>query len=516
MPKQSIDLHELIQYVLLEAHGAWRYRWHALILAWCVLVVGALLIFSLPNQYQSDAQVYADTDALTNPLLHGIAVQPDVRARLQVMTQTLLSRPNLETVANNTGLSLRATTPSDKDALLVKLGAAVTIKDAGAKNLYNISYSDPDPKMAQKVVQGFLQILMNDTLGANNASATSAQNFLQQQVADYNGRLNDAEKKLAEFKKANIGFLPGPGGGDYSARLQAAQSRLQDLQSQYAAAVAGRTPAVRQMAPQIGQINQQIATYQQQLDKLLLNYTDEYPDVVSARRMIAQLKARRADLLKHPGKAADADTPLVASHDKGARAAAYEYQMDPRVLAAQIATQKQQIADLTKNADKITDAQVQLQQLSRNYDITKKQYDELASRLNTAQMSEDATQTGNNLKFRVISPPIVPLLPVDLHRGLLLLVGFLMALAIGGAFAYFLYKIKPVFVSLKGLRDLGDYPVIGAFSLIESPTRRRENRRKIVGFCMGVGLLAGVVVVGIAFSGPLANLMQHVFVMGAT
>lgn len=62
MQKPSVDLHDLLQYVQLEARAAWRYRWHALILAWCVMIVGALLVFSLPNQYQSSAQVYADTE----------------------------------------------------------------------------------------------------------------------------------------------------------------------------------------------------------------------------------------------------------------------------------------------------------------------------------------------------------------------------------------------------------------------------------------------------------------------
>ncbi|MGH8182141.1 MAG: XrtA system polysaccharide chain length determinant [Rhodanobacteraceae bacterium] len=516
MAKQSIDLHELLQYVLLEAHASWRYRWHALILAWCVLAVGALLVFSLPNQYEANAQVYADTDALTNPLLRGIAVQPDVRARLQVITQTMLSRPNLETVADKTGLSLRATTPADKDALLVKLGAAVKIKDAGANNLYNISYSDPDPKMSQKVVQAFLQILMNDTLGANSQSNESAQNFLQQQVTDYNNRLNDAEKKLAEFKKANIGNLPGPG-GDYSARLQVADARLQDLQGQYAAALTGRAPvAARQTAPRIHEIDQQIKGYQQQLDKLLLSYTDQYPDVVSTRRMIAQLKARRADLLKHPGEVSVAEVAAAGPRGGKAQGSGYDSRADARMLAVQVANQKQQIADLKKNADKITDTQVQLAQLTRNYDITKKQYDELVSRLNQAQMSEDATQTGNNLKFRIISPPIVPLLPVGPHRVLFLLVACLMALGIGGAFAYFLHKIRPVFVSLKSLREFGGYPVIGALSLIESAPRRERKRREVIGFCTGVGLLAVAVVLSLAFNGALANLMQHVFVMGAT
>ena len=113
MHKPSFDLHELFQHVLLEARTAWRYRWHALIVAWCVMIVGALLVFGLPNKYAASAQVYADTEALTNPLLRGVAVQPDVRARLQIITQTLLSRPNLEAVADKTGLSLRATTPAE-------------------------------------------------------------------------------------------------------------------------------------------------------------------------------------------------------------------------------------------------------------------------------------------------------------------------------------------------------------------------------------------------------------------
>ena len=116
MRTQSFDLHELFQHVLLEARTAWRYRWHALIMAWRVMIVGALLVFGLPNKYAASAQVYADTEALTNPLLKGVAVQPDVRGRLQIITQTLLSRPNLEAVADKTGLSLRATTPADKDA----------------------------------------------------------------------------------------------------------------------------------------------------------------------------------------------------------------------------------------------------------------------------------------------------------------------------------------------------------------------------------------------------------------
>ncbi|MGH8146893.1 MAG: XrtA system polysaccharide chain length determinant, partial [Rhodanobacteraceae bacterium] len=435
-PKQSIDLHELFQYVLLEVRAAWRYRWHALIVAWCVMIVGALLVFSLPNKYEAGAQVYADTEALMNPLLNGLAVQPNVRGRLQIITHTLLSRPNLEEVADQTGLSVRATTPVDKDLLLVRLGNDVKIREAGTRDLYDISYADPDRKMAKKVVQAFLQILMNDTLGANTASTTTAQNFLQQQVADYSKRLNEAETNLAAFEKANVGYIPNQGGSNYFSRLQAAEAQLQTLQNQYDTAVSSRATTQQQMRamatgpgtagidPRTDEVDKQIASYQQQLNALLLKYTDEYPDVVSTKRMIAQLKARRKTLEKNSAGASmmgvASDNPVYQEMQKSL----YTSQVSIQTLATQIGLQKKQITDLKAKADRITSVQADLQRLTRNYDITKKQYDQLLSRSNTAQLSQDATQSGNNLKFRVINPPVVPLLPVSPKRGLLLLVVF--------------------------------------------------------------------------------------------
>jgi polysaccharide chain length determinant protein (PEP-CTERM system associated) len=526
MPTQSFDLHELLQFVLLEARAAWRFRWRALIVAWGVMIVGALLVFSLPNKYEASAQVYADTDALTNPLLHGVAMQPDVRERLQVVTHTLLSHPNLETVADRTGLSLRATTPADNDALLLKLGAAVRIKDAGTTNLYNLSYSDSDRQMAQKVVQAFLQILMNDTVGANTASTTTAQNFLEQQVQDYDKRLSEAETKLADFQKANVGYIPSQGGSSYFTRLQAAETQLQTLQAQYDTAVTSRATTQQQMRamaagsassgidPRTQEVDRQIATYQQKLNTLLLSYTDEYPDVTSARRMIAQLQARRAALQKNVASGSmmgvASDNPVYQEMQKSM----YATQVSIQTLATQIGLQKRQIADLKNQADKITDVQATLQHLTRNYDVTKKQYDQLLERSNTAQLSQDATQSGNNLKFRVVNPPLVPLLPVSPNRGLLLLLVFAFAVAFGGGFGYFLHKVTPVFVSLRDLQACGDYPVLGAFRLIVSGSRLQEKRRDVVGFYTGAGLLPMVLVLAFVFAGHLTRLVQHFFVMG--
>lgn len=520
--QQSLDIHGLFEQVKGEAKGAWRFRWYGLIVAWCLFIVGALITFGLPNEYQASTEVYADTEALMNPLLNGIAVQPNVKNRLQVVTHTLLSRPNLQTIAQQSGLSVRATTPESMATLLDRLARDIDVKSAGTHDLYTVTYRDRSRVMAKKVVQASLQVLMSDTLGANAQSTQTTQSFLQQQVKDYNDKLNKAEAKLAEFEKANIGYIPNQGGSDYIKRLQDAEQDLQTLEDQRSTAVAVRSDLEKQMRgmatntssssinPKIQTIDNEITADQQKRNNLLLRYTEEYPDVVALNRMIVALRKQRQQLQNGAasGSAMEvaSDNPVYQDMQKSL----YGAQMRIETLATKVKLKKKQIADLKSKVDRLTDVQTTLQRLTRNYDITKKRYNELLSRLETAQISQDASHTGNNLRFQIISPPIVPVLPASPNRQLMIVLVFLMALAGGGGFAFVMHKIKPVFMSLKTLKEFGDYPVLGAISLVTSGRQRRVIRRKIAQYVFGVGLLAVCAGVGFAFAGTVSHLLHHV------
>ena len=521
-------MHELYQHLVAEIRASWRYRWHGLLVAWCTLVIGAVLVFSLPNVYESSARVYADTDSILSPLLAGLAVQPNVHDRVQLMARTLLSRPNLESVADQTGLSLRTTTPEGKDELLSDLRREVEITGGGPDNLYTITYRDVNGVMAQKVVQALLQILMNDTLGNNIQNTQSAQSFLQQQVQDYSRRLDVAERRLAEFEKSNVGFIPTQGGNDYFTRLQNAESQQQNLQNALDTAEANRATIEQQMRametntasagidPRVQQLDQQIAVYQQKLNDLLLRYTDEYPDVVALKGMIAQLLTQRSALQKQQSGSSTigiaSDNPVYQDMQKSL----YTAQVNIGTLKTQLDLQKRMIKGLKGKVDRITDVQANLQQLTRNYDVTRKKYDELLARLDTANMSQDASHSGNNLKFRLIDPPIVPVLPVSPKRSLLLAVVLVMALALGGGFAFFLHQIRPVFMNLKSMKEITEYPVLGALSLVWSPEQLLWHRRGIIVFGSMLGLLLVVVATGFFFQARITGLVQHIFVMGVT
>lgn len=525
---QGLDLHGLANRVLAEARAAWRYRWYGLAVAWGLFIVGALLVFSLPNKYQASTEVYADTDALMNPLLKGISVQPDVRNRLEVVTHTLISRPNLETVAHQTGLSVEATTPESTQRQLQKLASSIDIESAGTRDLYTISYENRSRVMAKKVVEALLQVLMNDTLGGNVQSTQTAQRFLQQQVAGYSKKLDKQEAQLAAYKKANVGFIPSEGGSDYITRLQSAEQKLQDLENQRSTVVAVRSDLERQMRgmatnsdssaidPRVADIDSQITTDQAKLHSLLLKYTDKYPDVVSLKRMIAQLRSQRAQLAKGAGTSSVMEVASGNPVYQDMQKALYKNQLEIDTLTNQISQQRRQVSTLKHNVDRLTDVQAKLQRLTRNYDITKKRYNELLSRLDTAQISQDASHSGNNLRFQVISPPIEPIVPASPNRIVLLMLVLAMALGGGGGFAFVMHKMKPVIVSLKGLKDLGDFPVLGAVSLVMSPGRRQLWTREVAGFVGGVVLLVGMAGLGLILSGAITDVVQHVIVVGGS
>ena len=99
---------DLLRQLRPYAHALWRRRWIALATAWGLMLLGSTIVMLLPDQYESSARVYADTDSLMGPLLKGIAVQTDPTQQLALMQATLLSRPNLLKVARSVDADLAA------------------------------------------------------------------------------------------------------------------------------------------------------------------------------------------------------------------------------------------------------------------------------------------------------------------------------------------------------------------------------------------------------------------------
>lgn len=511
-------MQEILAQVISQVRGAWRFRWYALLVAWIVAIGGWIVVYSMPDQYEADTRVYADTDSMLTPLLKGLAIRPDIHDRVRLVAQTLLSRPNLEKVARETGLNLQASDPKEMDALLAKLGDSIEVSGGGRQNLYSISYTSADPQMAQNVVQAVLNILMSKTLGGNIQSSGAAQNFLQRQIKEYRRRLQAADQRLAEFKKAHLGLIPGQGGGGYFARLQGAQQELVSLNEQLQVAqsrkqsIQGQLEAIQNgtgsvgVNPRIESINTQIAAYREKLNNMLLRYTPAYPDVIAVKDMISQLEQKR-ELVKQGG-AAYAATDINSPVYQNMQTQLYDAKVSINTLQAKITRQKDRIAQLEQKADKVTDLETQLAALTRDSAVTKAQYQNLLQRLNKAEMSQEASHSGNNLKFRIIEPPIVPLIASGPPRAIYLTIALVFSLGVGALFALFLHQVRPVFMDRESLRDVLGRPVLGAVSVAWSTTGKHLMRAEVASFAVGILLLGLVFGGALAFQNQITHMVQ--------
>lgn len=520
-------MQELLAQVLTQARSAWRYRWYAVICAWAMAIVGWIYALAQPDIYEARARVFVDTDSVLKPLLSGLAVDTNVQNRVAMMSQVLMSRPNLEKVARETDLYLRAPTQEDFARLVDKLPTKIAL-DAGRDNTYTLRYSDTDPKMAQRIVQTLLDAFVEDTLGAKRADSDTAQEFLQQQIRDYETRLREAEDRLAKFKKDNVGLLPGET-GDYYTRLQAAEVKLQDLRSQYRLVEERRIELTKQLEGEVptiglfedsstaGSTDGRVAEYQRQLDQLLLQYTDKHPKVIALKETIANLEAQAAaapgkkhggaSLPKNPQEAMARALDINPVY-QNLRVGLSKTQVELAELREQISEYQANVSSLHAKVDTIPQIEAELTRLNRDYEVNRAQHQQLLQRLESARLSESAEASTENVKFRIIEPAALPLIPTGPNRSLLMTAALVVALGAALALAVALGQLKPVFLSRAMLKDITGLQVLGTISFLEPRAARSFLRSQpvLVGAAFA-GLLVAYVL-SVALAAPTIRLLH--------
>ena len=131
-------------------------------------------------------------------------------------------------------------------------------------------------------------------------------------------------------------------------------------------------------------------------------------------------------------------------------------------MRGQIGAQQGLVNDLRSRVDAIPEIEAELVRLDRDYEVNKKQYDTLVQRLESARISEDAEQSSENVKFRVIEPPAVPFEPSGPKRLALDTLVLLAALGAGVGLAVLLAQLHPTFTSRDVLEKVTGIPVLGS------------------------------------------------------
>jgi polysaccharide chain length determinant protein (PEP-CTERM system associated) len=489
-------MHALITDLLAYVQSAARYTWTALIVAWLVSIGGWVFVSQMPDRYQANARVHVDTRSVLRPLLNGLAIQPDVSARIRLMSKLMFSRPNLEKVARMADLDLGVKNSAAMEALISRLQSSMVIT-GGESDLFTIGFQDPDPKVAKKVVQALLTIFVEQTLGESREDSNSAQKFLDQQIKEYETRLQIAEKTLEDYRRANYNLLPGQNGDLYQQlnalvaqgdeakmALQETVNRRDELKRQ----LEGDEPVFTGFGGQ-GQettspLDARIQSLQTRLDELLLKYTKGHPEVVALKKSIADLVRQREEMPKTPEPATEVQPSTAIEMNpvfQQLKISLSEAEANVASLSSRVKMLDEKIEVLKKQMDDRLKVETELQGLNRDYATIRENYNQLLKRRETARMSENVEQNTDSVKFRIVDPPQVPTKPAAPHR-ILLSTGVLFAgIGVGMAIAVFLSLLRPAFTTAQKLREVTGVPVLGSISMNWMPEVRQREWRRFLG-----------------------------------
>ncbi len=497
-----VDLLERLWTILC---GIWKYRWYSLLTAWLIAAAGWYVVHQMPNVYKAKARVYVDTDSVLRPLMRGLTIDTDVSQRLRLMSRTLLTRPKLEQLATMAGLVEADGPPGRVESVVNSLRSS--IKLVGEKrqpNFYSIVYENHNPVVAQKVVSSLIDILEETTRGEDRQDASSAQAFLQQQVAEYERRLRETEDKLKEFKQRNVEVMFNMGDG-YFQRLWAQKNELEQARLQLKEAIKRRDELRRQVMGEepvfgfgagggyqyAGQdpYDAKIAELQEKQSELLLKYTDRHPDVMSIQQTIDSLRAKQAaheDASPHIPVTQPLEVNPIYQQLKVALG---EAEADVVSLRVRVKEFEDRVAKLRAMVDSVPEVEAELVRLNRNYENDKRQYDELRSRLETAKMSEEVEQSGDGVRIELIEPPVVPKSPSGPDRVLLNSVVLVGGLGSGIAIALLLAQLFPAIYDQKTLRQITGLPVFAEISRVLTREQRVRGNLQLGAFMSSLFLL---------------------------
>lgn len=499
----------LIAQLLVVARRMWKYRWIGLIVAWVTGVVGAVVVFVLPDRYEASARIYVDTQSILKPLMSGLAVQPNVEQQVQMLSRTLISRPNVEKLVRMADLDLKSQTRAQQEATIETVTGNLSIQSVGRDNLYLLGYRDNNPETAKRVVQSLVSIFVESSLGAQTKDASTAKTFIAEQIKTYEAKLEEAEARLKEFRLKNLAHLSSDG-KDAASHIVELSNQLERARLEYREAVNARDAAKAQLDASRGgemttqqsllqessvsvstpELDARLAEQRRNLDALLQRFTDQHPDVVTTRKLIKDLEEQKKRELAELRKAAMA-APSVSG---GGNAVSQE-------LVRILATAEVQVASLRARVDEYSSRYAQAQaalktapqieaeaaQLNRDYAIHKKNYEEFVLRREQAAISGELDSASGVADFRVIDPPRANPRPVAPNRLLLLAAAMAAALAVGVFTTFAASQLRPVFHDANDLRARVELPILGVVTRLVTDADRARMRLDLIRFAAGAG-----------------------------
>jgi polysaccharide chain length determinant protein (PEP-CTERM system associated) len=468
-----------------------RRRRVAIGLAFAAIALAAMAVGLLwPKKYEASTTILAQESSIITPLMEGAASTTANKNRAGIARDVIFSRKVMSEVLASGGWMAAHPSPIEQDRLIEGLKAR-TIVQTTHDNLITISYSDSDPKRAFEVTRHLAQLFITESLASKQRESRDAYEFINSQVEAYRAKLTDAEDKLKTYRDANADARPGSE-ADTNSRISQLRSQIENTRmdlmekrSQEAALdsqLSGESEVNAVQTTQ-GIYQTQLAELQGELDKLLLTYTDQYPDVIRIRHQMQDLQQQiaQSDQQKTAAQLAGAKPQLDTAVQMNPLYQQLKIQLsttrgDVAATSARVGASEAMLQSELERSKRIANSENVTSELTRDYNVNRDVYQDLLKRRENARVSMNLDAEQRGLTFLIQNPAVMPLTPSGLRFMHFGLAGIALSLAIPFGLLFGIVKFDPRVRSVWQLERSTGLTVLATIPFYPTPRDRRRDQ----------------------------------------
>jgi polysaccharide chain length determinant protein (PEP-CTERM system associated) len=495
------------------------------------LFFGWLLVWGaswlLPAKYKSSTLILVEEPTMPEKYVAS-NVNDNLQDRLQSITQQILSRTRLLMIIDKLHLysedHLRVT-PDDQVEKMRKDISIDLVRDSRNNEIsaFRVNFSAHDPKVAQQVTKELTALFISENLQVRQKESQGTTAFIQKQLEDAQIALAAQEEKVRQFEGAHQGSLPNQQAsnlqilGGLQGQLQSEQDSLntakqqrvyyQSLIEQYK----NLHPAVKTseggVPLDLTSIDQELSKMRAQLTDLSSRYTDKYPDVQKLKIQIAKTQRLREEILNASKSDAKHSDSTGTSDLESQNTPLLQLKSQLQANDLEISTREKSIAALQGriaeyqsrlNAEPVTEQL--LAELTRGYEQSKANYDDLLKKKNQSEMATDMERMQQGERFTMLDPPSLPTKPDYPNRmkfcGMGIATGLGLGLLVVSLFEFFDDRMH----GEKEIKDLLATRILAEIPEIQSPSDEKTQKRRILLGWALAGIVGVVIAAGSAVS----------------
>lgn len=385
-----------------------------------IALLGLAVGIMLPKKYASRTTIVVEDSNIIRPLMEGRAVPTAVADRAALAKEVAFSNKVMHNILQVGGWMDDHPSPVAQDRLIEQIKNRTQI-DTGEK-LIQIEYSDSDPHRAYVVTKALGDQVISESLANKERESREAFQFIDAQVKAYHDKLEQSEARLEAYRSANPDARPGVETevntriADLRHQVDAADMDLQNARSRENAirTELGNESEVSAVQTREGQIRAQMADLMNERAKLLLTYTDQYPDVVRINHQLDDLQGQlksaeaRSKTASAQGGSSLESTSAVNPLYSELRSKLAAARSDSASIAARRATAEELLGGVMAQNRGIAAAASALAELTRDYEVNRDLYQDLLKRRENARLSMNLDEGHRGMSFRVQEPALVP------------------------------------------------------------------------------------------------------------